>query len=151
ATRPVHFEPADVRGIDWLVAALEQLLADEALQQVPDGSPFGHPQDQTATHGGADGEQAELLAQEAVIAFLGLLQLMEILVEVLLTEKGGAVEALQLRTVGVVFPVGTGDTEELERPDLAGVGNVRPTAQINELALAVEAQGGRDRSQLADM
>ena len=38
------------------------------------------------------------------------------------------------------LPVGAGDGEELERPDLAGVGDVRAAAEVDELALAVEAE-----------
>ena len=61
-------------------------------------------------------------------------------VEVLLVEERGAVEALQHLAVGLALPVGAGDGEQLERADLAGVGNVRAAAQVDELALAIEAQ-----------
>ena len=42
--------------------------------------------------------------------------------------------------VGLALPVGAGDREQLERADLAGVGDVRAAAEVDELALAVEAE-----------
>src|SRR5262249_53031815 len=105
-----------------------------------DGSPLRHPQDEAAADLLADGEQLELLAEQAVVALLGLFELVQVAVEVLLAEEGGAIEALELLAVGVVLPVSAGDAEQLERADLAGVGDVRPAAQVDELALAVEAE-----------
>ena len=75
-----------------------------------------------------------------MVALLGLLDLREVGVEVLLVEERGAVDALEHLAVGLAFPVGAGDREQLERPDLAGVGDMRPAAEVDELALAVEAQ-----------
>ena len=82
----------------------------------------------------------QLLAEHAMVALLRLFELVQVGVEVLLVEEGGAVEALELLAVGVVLPVGAGDAEQLERADLAGVRDVRAAAQVDELALAVEAQ-----------
>ena len=104
-------------------------------------APLRHPQDQAAADQLADGEQLELLAEHAMVAFLRLFQLVQIGVEVLLAEERGGVEPLQLLAAGVVLPVGAGDAEQLEGADLAGVRNVRPAAQVDELALAIEAQG----------
>ena len=75
-----------------------------------------------------------------MVALLGLLDLGEVGVEVLLVEERGAVDALEHLAVGVALPVGPGDREQLERADLAGVGDVRAPAEVDELALAVEAQ-----------
>src|SRR5215470_11432734 len=96
AAGAIQLQPADVRGVDRLVAALEQLLLDEALQDPAYGCPFGHPQDQPAAYHGADGEELQLLAEDAVVALLGLLQLVEVGVEVLLVKEGGGVKALEL-------------------------------------------------------
>src|SRR5579871_3766808 len=76
-----------------------------------------------------------------MIAFLGLFELMQIRVEILLAKKRGSVESLKLLAAGVVLPVSPSNAEKFERADLAGVGYVRPPAQVNELALAIEAQG----------
>ena len=136
----VELDLADMRGVNGLIAALEQLVLEEVFEDAPDDRPLGHPEDQARADQGRDREQAQLLADLAVVALLGLFDLGEVGVEVLLVEEGGAVDALEHRLVGVAFPVGPGDREELERADLAGVGDVRASAEVDELALAVEAQ-----------
>ena len=72
--------------------------------------------------------------------FFGLLDLGEVGVEVLLVEERGAVDPLEHLAVGLALPVGAGDREQLERADLAGVGDVRAPAEVDELPLAVEAE-----------
>ena len=46
AAGAIQLEPADVRGVNRLVAALDQLLSDECLQDAANGSSFWHPQDE---------------------------------------------------------------------------------------------------------
>ena len=136
----VELDLADVGGVDRLIAAPDQLVLEEALEDAADDRPLGHPEDQARADQRRDREQAQLLAELAVVALLGLLDLGEVGVEVLLVEEGGAVDALEHLAVGVALPVGPGDREELERADLAGVGDVRPAAEVDELPLAVEAE-----------
>ena len=96
-------------------------------------------------------EQVELAAEPAVVAPLGLLETEEILVELLLARPGGAVDALQLSVVRVAAPIGSGHIHQLEGlPEPPRRGQMRPDAQIDEVALAVEADLllGRD---LADI
>src|SRR5437762_4137600 len=96
-------------------------------------------------------EQVELAPQAAVVAALGLLEPEEILVELLLAWPGGAVDALQLRIVRVAAPIGAGHAHQLEGlAEAAGRRQMRPRAQIDEIALAVDADllGGRN---LADI
>ena len=80
-----------------------------------------------------DAEEVELLAELAVVALLGLFELVEVVVEVLGGEEGGAVDALQLLVVLVALPVGAGDGEQLEGLDLRGVGDVRAAAEVDEV------------------
>src|SRR5262249_25328272 len=98
-----------------------------------------------------DGEQLELLAEHPVVALLRLLDLGQVGVEVLLVEESGAVEALELLAGGVVLPVGAGDGEEFEGAHAAGVGDVRTATKVDELTLAVEAQGSPLRLQVVDV
>ncbi len=63
------------------------------------------------------------------------------LVQVLLGRPGRAVDALEHLALLVAAPVRAGDREQLERPDLAGGGDVRAAAQVDEWALAVERRG----------
>ncbi len=137
----VHLDAADVRRIDRLIPAGQQLLLDELLQQCTDGGPFGHPEDEPLPHVVVDREESQLLAQHAVVAAFGLFDLREISLEFVLLEECGAVEALKLTIRRVSFPIGAGDCQQLERLDSPGVGNVRAAAQIDELALAVKADG----------
>ena len=94
---------------------------------------LGVKEDQPRTGQFLDAEQIELLAQLAMVALLGFLQLGEILVEILLAEKRRAVDALQLRVLLVAFPVRARDRKQLERLDLLGGRHVRPAAEIDEL------------------
>ena len=82
-------------------------------------------------------EEVELLAELAVIALLGLLEHMEVCVEISLLLEGRAVDALQHLVVLVAAPVSTGDAHELQGLDLARRDDVRAGAEIRELALRV--------------
>src|SRR6516162_3334552 len=81
---PIKLQPADVRSVHGLVAALEQLLFDERLEDAAHGRAFWHPKDESAPGDRADGEEAQLLAEHAMIAFLALLELVQVGVQLLL-------------------------------------------------------------------
>ena len=86
------------------------LLADDAA--------LGMEEDQARAGEFLDAEEVEFLAELAVVALLGLFELLQIGVELLLGEERGAVDALQLLVLLVALPVGAGDGEQLERLDL---------------------------------
>jgi hypothetical protein len=76
-----------------------------------------------------------------VVALLGLLELPEIGVEVVLCSPGGAIDARQHRVVGIAAPVGTGHLHQLEGgADLAHARHVRAAAQVQPLALPVDLE-----------
>ncbi|MDF9793714.1 hypothetical protein M2440_004415 [Methylorubrum extorquens] len=86
-------------------------------------------------------EEIHLLAQPPVIAALGLLQPVQVGVEIGLGGPGCAVDARQHRVVGIAPPIGARDLHQLEgRADLAGRGHVRAAAEVEPLALAVDLQ-----------
>ena len=85
-----------------------------------------------------EGEQPHLLADLAVVALLRLLQHREVGLHLGLVLEGGAVDALELRVLLVAFVVGAGDTQQLERADVAGAHHVRPGAEIDEIAVLIE-------------
>src|SRR5688572_28581187 len=96
-------------------------------------------------------EQVELATELAVVALFGLLEAEQVLVELLLARPSGAVDALQLGVIRVVAPVGAGLVHQLEGlPEPARRRQMRPDAQIDETALAIQAdlRVGRD---LADV
>ena len=136
----VQVHAADVRRVDRLIAAGQQLALDEILQDRTHRRALGQPQAQPGAHVGLDAEQLQLLAQHAMVAAFGLFQLFQVLVEFLFAEPSRAVQPLQLPVAGVAFPVGAGDRQHFERLDLARVRHVRTAAQVDELALAIETQ-----------
>ena len=75
-----------------------------------------------------------------MVAALGFFEPEEVLVEILLIGPGGAVDALQLGVAGIAAPIGAGDAHQLERlAEMPGRRQMRPDAQIGEVALPVEA------------
>ena len=70
-----------------------------------------------------------------MVAPLGLLEHLEILVELGLVLERGAVDALELRVLLVALVVGAGHGGELERADVAGAHHVRPGAEVDEIAV----------------
>jgi len=77
-----------------------------------------------------------------VVALPGLLQLLQVIIELALVRKAGAVDALQHLVLLAAAPVGSGDLGQLERLDLTGLLEVRPGAQVGEIALAVKRDYG---------
>ncbi len=86
-------------------------------------------------------EEIELRAEAPVVALLGLLQHLEVRVLVLLLPPGRAVDALEHLVLRIAAPVRARDAHQLEHLELAGRGHVRPAAEIDPVALAVQ----RDR------
>ena len=89
-----------------------------------------------------DGEQTELLAELAVVPLLGLLKHVEVRLQLLLVLECRAVDPGQHLVVLVAPPVRAGEGEQLERLDGLGVGGVGSGAEVHELTLLVEADGG---------
>jgi len=137
----------DVRRDDRLVAALDLHLAQEALQQVAQDRAVGLPQRQALAHQLVEGEQAELLAEHAMIALLGLFKQGQVVLKLLGRLPGCAVDAGEHLAVLVAAPVGPrrsleGDAQRIG-VDLARVGDVRPPAQVFERVLGVGADDHR--------
>ena len=77
-----------------------------------------------------------------MVAAGGLLQQLQVLVQLLLGTEGDAVDTGQHLVVLVVFPVGAGLLGDLECLQALGVGQVRSDAHVNVLALLEEAELG---------
>ena len=91
----------DVRGEDHVVAATDALFAHPVFHGLADEAAFGMPEDEAGASDFLDGEQVELLAEDAVVAGLDLFELLEVGVEVFGVEERCAVDALQLLIVFV--------------------------------------------------
>ena len=75
----------------------------------------------------------------------------KIVVEFLFGFEGGAVNALELRILLVAFVVSAGDVGELERADVSGAHDMRPGAEIDEIAVAIERDGFARRNVFDDI
>src|SRR5207244_6053480 len=78
-----------------------------------------------------------------VVPLLRLLEPPQMLVELLLREPRGAVDALEHRVALVAPPVGAGGREQLEVLHVRGRRHVRPAAEVDEVALPVERDARR--------
>ena len=76
-----------------------------------------------------------------MVARAGLLEPLQVLLQLLLGVEGGAVDAREHLPRGVAAPVRARDAEQLERLDALGGGRVRAAAEVGERAVGVE----RDR------
>ena len=123
----------DVRREDETVAALEVLLPQPVLDDLAHQRALGVPEDQPRPGAVLHREQVELPAQLAVVALLGLLELVQILLEILGREERGAVDPLQALVSLIPLPVRAGDREQFEGLDAAHRGDVRPAAEVVEL------------------
>src|SRR5262249_41803903 len=73
-----------------------------------------------------------------VIALLGLIELMEVSIELLLARPGRAVDTLKHRLRRVTSPIGASNLEQLEPlADLSRRSHVRPAAEVDPVALRI--------------
>src|ERR1039457_897695 len=104
---------------DLLVAVLDVELADPCDQEVVDRSAFR--QEERRRRGpGMEEEEPQLLAELAVVARFRGLEPREMLVQLLLREKDGPVNALEHRVFFIALPVRARRVRELEDAELAG-------------------------------
>src|SRR6187431_1987830 len=99
-------------------------------------------------------EEVELRAKPSMVALPRLLEALEVSVEICLRVERRAVDPGQLLVVLVTAPVGTGERGELDRLDRLRVLEMRPAAEIRELALRVQrdvALGGVDELYLVGL
>jgi hypothetical protein len=85
-----------------------------------------------------DVEEVELAAELAMVALLGLLEHVQIALQLVLGRPRRAVDALQHLVLRVAAPVRAGNLHQLEVPELARARHVRTAAQVLERAFAVE-------------
>ena len=110
--------------------------------------PFGMPEHR-ARRLFLEVEQVEILADAPVVALLGLFEAVQVFREILVVEPGGAVDALEHLVARIAAPVGAGHLHQLEGLELAGGRHVRTAAQVEPLALAVQARSPRSTGMLA--
>src|SRR5450631_4279582 len=133
-----EIEKHDVRGVDKVVAAAEQFIAEPVFDDFANQAAFGMPEDEAWAGFFLNAEEVELHADLAVVAALGFFKAMQIFVELSLSVESGGVDALQLGIAFLTFPVGAGDVHQFEGGDALGGGNMRAAAEIDEFSGGVE-------------
>jgi hypothetical protein len=73
-----------------------------------------------------------------VVVGLAFLEVVEVGFESFLAPPRGAIDAGQLLVGRIATPIGAGDREQFEVLDVAGRGDVRPAAEIGEIALLID-------------
>ena len=132
----------DVRRVDEVVAALEVLVAPVVLDLLADEPALRVPEDEPGARLVLRGKEVELAAEAAVVAALGLLDVLQVLVELFLREEGVPVDALHRGVAFLALPVGLGRLGlELDRLDLLRAREVRSVAEVDEVAHRVALDG----------
>ena len=130
-----------LRGIDLDVAGRALALADVVDQPLEEPLALGVPEHRSRRLV-LEVEEVHLAPELAVVASLGLLEHVQVGLELFLARPRGAVDPLEHLVAGVAAPVRARDAHQLERlAELAGRGEVRTPAQIDPLALAVHRDG----------
>ena len=122
-----------------LVAELALLLLDVVLKLLPYDVAVGQEHGKTLSYKVVRHEQSHFLADLAVVAGLGLLDLLLVLLELGLGCECNAVDAGEHLVLGIVLPVGTALTCDLESLEGIGEGHVRTCAHIDVITLLIEA------------
>src|SRR5258708_17119446 len=104
-TRLPEVEAHDMRGVDEIVAALQQLFAEPVLDSLSNESPLGMPEDEPRAGLFLNAEEVKFRAKLAMIAALGFFQAVQMFVEFFLREESDGVNALKLRIAFLAFPV----------------------------------------------
>ena len=131
-----------MRRVDEQIAAAQALVFHPVFHHLAHHGALGVPEDEAGSGEFLDAEQVELLAQQTVVALGRFFEAGEVLVQIFFGKERGAVDALQLRIFLVAQPVGARETGDLDGLDAARRGNVRSAAEIEKLAVAIEAHFG---------
>ncbi len=148
--QPEEIRVEDLRGDDLLVAAAGILRAEILEERVVEDRPF-RMEEGRRRRPRVEGEEVELLAEPAVVAGLRVFQPLQVLLELLLRQERGPVDALEHRVLLVPLPVRPGGVGQLEDPELSRGGDVRAAAEIDEFSLPVAGDALADRDAARDL
>ena len=127
-----------MRGIDQFIALLQMLLSPEIFNQQADQRAPWVPEDQAWPDLILDRDQVQFLPQLAVVPSLDLLQLGQMGIQLGLGRERGTVDPLEHRIPFIASPISSCTREELQCADPASRWDMRTSAEIHELSLAVE-------------
>ena len=127
----------ELRCLHFLVAVVAVDAAHFLLDHLPEGPALRVPENH-ARGFFLNVEEVHVLAKLAVVAAGGLLQHMQISLQLILRRERGAVDTLQHLVLRVTAPVRAGYLHQLMNLQHARARHVRPAAQIREIALRVK-------------
>src|SRR5579862_9129284 len=129
----------ELRAFDLLVAGAFEAGAHIALDD-PEQRPALRMPEHAAHRLFPEMKEVEFAAEPTVVAPLGFFEPIEIGVEILLGCPSRAIDPLQLGVSRVAAPIGAGHIHQLEGlPETAGRRQMRTDAQIDKIALAIDA------------
>ncbi len=99
-------EQHDVRGVNEIVAALDQLIAQPVFNDIADESTLGVPENQARAGFVLNTEEIELRTKLAMVAAFGFFETMQLGVEPSLPEDCRTVDALNARVAFLTRPIG---------------------------------------------
>src|SRR6266851_75861 len=130
--------PHDVRRINHLVTATDTFFAHPIFHGLTDQPALRMPEDQPRARDLLNRKQVELLAQHTMVARLDLLQPLEVSIQILRIEERRPIDSLQLLVLLIAQPVSPGNAHHLERLHPPGRRNMRPPAEVGEVAIPVQ-------------
>src|SRR5438034_5187827 len=126
-----------VRRVDQRIAALEDRVLDEAAQLELHHGALGMPQDEPGPDLLLDREEVELLAEDPVVAPPRFLEPSQVRLEVVFSEPGRAVDALEHLAPLVAPPIGARAVQQLEMLDAPRARHMWSATQVHERAVGV--------------
>ena len=120
-------------------AALLFLVLDKALQELDHSCALGKQDRKSLTDIVDSGKEAHLSAQLIVVALSGFLELREVFLEHGSLGERHAVDTAELRLGRVAAPIGAGAVGQRDRLDRRYAHQVRSRAEVDKLALLIEA------------
>ena len=128
----------DVRREDALITGGELGFFRQLFQFLGDDCAARQEHRQPGSDVVVENKQLEFASELPMIALLRFLQHREVVVEFFFGFERRAVNALKLRICFVAFVVRAGNIGQLECADVSRAHHVRPGAEIDELAVAIE-------------
>src|SRR5262245_8868640 len=124
----------DVRRVHEFVARLLMPTPGIVFHNPPDDAALGMKNRQTGPDFFREAKEIQLCTQTSMITPFRFGEKLEVFVELFLTFPRGAINPLQLLVFLTTSPIGSGNSHQCERRNVASIGHMRPTAKITPYA-----------------
>ena len=136
-----QFAAQDLRAAHEFVAALQMFADEEVFEHGAQHHALGQPEGHAGGDVFMEGEQAQFLAEAAMVAALGFFECVQVFLEGLFVAEGRTIDAGQHGALLVAAPVSASHGEQFEGLHSAGAGDMRAAAEVEEVAAAVQGHG----------